>query len=121
MSVFHDKFNDECKHFAQINAYHIEVYGEPLVHKDKGELEKMFERALVAGIAGWVIIGDDEDSGLRAIPKGHMAPEGYVTYGSFIKAKAALTLFLNTQAGLYRKAAVAARSAKKLDTLAGSL
>ncbi len=121
MSVFHDKFHDECKHFAQINAYHIEVYGEPLVHKDKGELEKMFERALVAGIAGWVIEGEGYNLYLDAIPAGKVVSVNDDFFTSFTKAKAALVVILNQQARLYRQKAIAARSAKKLDTLAGSL
>lgn len=121
MSVFHDKFEAECKQIPAIDAYHIEVYGEPLVHRDKGELEKMYERALVAGIAGWVIWGEGYDRYLKAIPKGQAHPTDDRFFKSFSKAKAALVVILNQQAGLCRNAANAARSAKKLDTLAGSL
>jgi len=121
MSVFHDKFEAECKHSEDIGAYHITVNGDPLVHKDKGELEKIYERALVAGIRGWVLYGMGEDTRLKAIPVNEESPDGREIFISFVKAKVALATFLKDRAAAYRKAAIAVRSAKKLDTLAGSL
>jgi len=118
MSVFHDKFEAECKYSEEIGAYHIRVNGELLTHDDKAELEKMFERALVGDIEGWIVNYDGLNSRLMAMPIGTKGDRELLT---FVKAKAELIAFLRKIAADYRMASQAVAATRKLDTLAGSL